>query len=56
MSGYGPLRYRRPMALKVDRRRPLPPTFRLTVQDALYCYAMAFCLTTLIVVVAAMAF
>ena len=44
--------YRRSMAVKVDRRRPVPPAFRLTVQDALYCAALAFCLTTLIVVVA----
>ena len=38
------------MAYKVDRRRPQAPVFRLNVQDVVFCLAMSFGLTVLLVV------
>ena len=41
---------RRSMAVKVDRRRPQAPVFRLTTQDVLFCFAVSFALTVLLMV------
>ena len=41
---------RRSMAVKVDRRRPPRPTYRIQPSDIAYVFAVAFGLTVLVMV------